>query len=152
MGTPPYPLHPEPMRRSWIERNPLWKIPLGCLTLLLLMALFGIGLISFISATFRHSDAFKQAMTRASKNLEVREQMGEPIRAGWIVVGDLKLNGSTGYANFSIPISGPKGKGRIRVIANKNGVWRFSYLQVYIDGQERSIDLLSVQPPEERDY
>jgi len=38
MTTPPYPLHPEPMKKTWLERNPLWKIPLGCLTLFVLLA------------------------------------------------------------------------------------------------------------------
>ncbi len=40
MATPPYPLHPEPIKKSWLERNPLWKIPLGCLTLFVLLAVF----------------------------------------------------------------------------------------------------------------
>lgn len=137
------------MRRSWIERHPLWKIPLGFLTLVLLMAIFGISLIAFISATFHHSDVYHLAIARAGANLQVREQIGDPIHAAWIVVGDLKLNGSAGYANFSIPISGPLGKGRVRVVAYKNGVWRFTCLQVYVDRQPGSVDLLSVQPPVE---
>ena len=152
MSTPPYPLHPEPMKRNWIERNPLWKIPLGCLTLLLLMALFGVGLFSVINATFHHSDVYRLAMTRAGENAQVREQIGEPIKPGWMIVGELKLNGSTGYANFSIPISGSRGKGKIRVVASKNVTWRFSYLQVYVDGQSQCIDLLSIQAPVERDF
>ena len=152
MFTPPYPIHPEPMKKSWIERHPLWKIPLGFLTLVLLMALFAAGLISLISETVHHSDVYQQAMTRATADAQVHEQIGDPVHAGWIIVGDLKLNGSAGYANFSIPISGPRGKGRIRVVANRSGVWRFTYLQVYVEGQPKSIDLLSIQPPAERDF
>jgi Cytochrome oxidase complex assembly protein 1 len=107
MPNPPYPLHPEPMRRSWIERNPLWQIPLGFLTVVLLMGLFGIAVIALISTTFRHSDVYQQAMVRAGSNLQVREQVGDPIHAGWIIVRELKLKGETGSANFSIPVSGP---------------------------------------------
>ena len=147
MSISPYPLRPEPMNKSWIERHPLWKIPLGFLTLVLLMGLFAVGLISLISETFHHSDVYQQAMARAAANMLVHEQIGDPVHADWIIVGDLKLNGSAGYANFSIPISGPRGKGRIRVVASKSGVWRFTYLQVYVDGQSNSIDLLSIQPP-----
>jgi len=149
MSAPPYPLHPEPMRRSWIERNALWKIPLGCLTLLFLMALFGLGVFTLVNTTFHHSDVYKQAMARAQENAQVRAQIGDPIAPGWMIVGELKINGSTGYANFSIPISGTRGKGHIRVVATKNGVWRFSFLQVYVDGQQQCIDLLSTQPPDQ---
>jgi hypothetical protein len=59
MATPPYPLNPEPLKKSWLERNPLWKIPLGCLILLLLLGLVGFVLIALISGTFRHSDVYK---------------------------------------------------------------------------------------------
>jgi len=140
------------MTRSWIERHPLWKIPLGCLTLLFLMAAFSAITIGSISITFRSSDVYKQAIARAAANVQVRDQVGDPMKAGWFIFGDLKYNGSSGSANFSIPISGPRGKGRIRVVAYKNQVWRFTYLQVYVLGQSQAIDLLSFQPPAERDF
>ena len=152
MPTPPYSLHPEPMTRSWIERHPLWKIPLGLLTLLFLIASFGAFTIGIISGSFRNSDVYKQAMAEAAANWQVRDQIGDPIRAGWFIFGELKLGGSTGRANFSIPISGARGKGRIRVVANKNEVWRLTILQVYVQGRSEAIDLLSIQPPPARDF
>ena len=142
MATPPYPLNPEPLKKSWLERNPLWKIPLGCLILLLLLGLVGFVLIALISGTFRHSDVYKMAMAQAAANAQVRERIGEPIESGWFIFGALHLNGRTGDANFSIPISGPHGKGQIRVVAYKAGVWRFTFLQVYVEGQTGSIELL----------
>lgn len=152
MPTPPYPLHPEPLRNSWLERHPLWKIPVGCLTLLLLLAAFGFGLIAAITTSFRHSDVYKEAMARASANPQVRAQIGEPIKSTWPISGQLNVSGSTGNANFSIPISGPRGKGVIRAVAYKSGVWRFTWLRVSIEGQPADLDLLSVQPPAERDF
>ncbi|MGO9088154.1 MAG: cytochrome c oxidase assembly factor Coa1 family protein [Candidatus Sulfotelmatobacter sp.] len=153
MPAPPYPLHPEPTRKSWLERRPLWKIPLGCLTLLLLIAVFGLTLMTIITASFRSSDVYKQAMAKAAENQQVRDLVGEPIRAAWLISGELHVNGSTGNANLSIPISGPRGKGMIHAVAFKSeGAWRFTYLQVRIEGQNESIDLLSVQPPTERDF
>jgi amino acid transporter len=142
MATPPYPLNPEPLKKSWLERNPLWKIPLGCLILLLLLGLVGFVLIALISGTFRHSDVYKTAMAEAAANAQVQERIGQPIESGWFIFGALHLNGSTGDANFSIPISGRRGKGQIRVVAYKAGVWRFTFLQVYVEGQMGSIDLL----------
>ncbi|MGC2447888.1 MAG: cytochrome c oxidase assembly factor Coa1 family protein [Candidatus Sulfotelmatobacter sp.] len=147
MPTAPYPLHPEPITRSWIEQHPLWKIPLGLLTLLFLIASFGAFTIGIISGSFRNSDVYKQAMVQATANSQVRDQMGEPMKAGWFIFGELKIGATTGRANFSIPISGPHGKGRIRVVAHKNGGWRFTCLQVSVQGQTQIIDVLAVQPP-----
>jgi Cytochrome oxidase complex assembly protein 1 len=150
--TAPYPLQPEPLTRGWIERHPLWKIPLGCLTLALLMAALGAVTIMVISTSFRASDVYKQAISQAAGNARVREQIGEPIEVGWFIFGELKYSGAGGYASFTIPIAGPRGKGRIQVVANKNEVWRFTCLRVFVDGQPQAIDLLSVQPPPERDF
>ncbi len=153
MPTPPYPLHPEPMQKSWLEQHPHWKIPLGCLTLILLIGVFATILITIITTSFRSSEVYKQAMARATENLQVRERIGEPINAVWLVSGQLNVSGSTGNANLSIPISGPKGKGVIRAVAKKSGsVWRFTYLQVKVEGQPGNIDLLPVLPPAERDF
>jgi len=146
MSTPPYSLHPEPLQKSWIERHPLWKIPLGFATLMLLICGFAVGTGTIVVASYRHSDVYKQAMARATQNPTVREQIGEPIKPAWFISGSLHINGGSGNADFSIPISGPKANGSIRVIAFKNaGVWRFTYLQVNVSGQRSCIDLLADQ-------
>ncbi len=153
MTTPPYPLHPEPMKKSWLERNPLSKIPLGCLTLIALLAAFGIILMTVITSSFRHSDVYKQAIAQATASRQVRQQIGEPIKPDWLISGELKVSGSSGKANLVIPISGPHGWGRIHAVAHKSGgVWRFTYLLVDFANQSTSIDLLSSQPPEQRDF
>lgn len=152
MPTAPYPLRPEPMTRSWIERHPLWKIPLGLLTLLFLIASFGAFTIGIISGSFRNSDVYKQAMAQAAANSQVRDQIGEPMKAGWFIFGELKIGTTTGHANFSIPVSGPRGKARIRVVAYKNSAWKFICLQVSVQGQSQIIDLLAVQSPPVRDF
>lgn len=153
MSTPPYPLHPEPMKKSWIEQNPYWKIPLGCLTLVFLLGLFFAIVMTIVTTSFRNSDVYKQALAQAASNSQVRDLIGEPLKPAWLISGQLNVSGSTGNANLLIPISGPRGKGAIRAVANKTGgVWRFTYLQVSVDGQPASIDLLSIQPPAERDF
>src|SRR5262252_8954380 len=124
MPTAPYPLHPQPIDKSWIERHPLWKIPLGCLTLLFLVAGFAILLTTIVTTSFRHSEVYQRAMTSASTNHQVREAIGEPIEAGWFVSGQLRINGGSGRADLSIPVTGNRGKGRIRAVAYKSGgVW-----------------------------
>jgi hypothetical protein len=148
MTTPPYPLHPEPIKKSWLERNALWKIPLGCLTLFALLAVFVIILMTVITSSFRHSDVYQQAIAQATANTQVREHIGEPIKPDWLISGELNVTGSSGKANLIIPISGPRGRGSIHAVAQKSGgVWRFTYLQVELANQSSSVDLLSIQPP-----
>ena len=106
MTTPPYPLQPQPLRRSWIEQHPNWKIPLGCLTLFLLIAVFVLCLMAVITSAFRSSDVYKQAVAKAGENQQVRNLIGEPVKPAWLISGQLNVSGSTGNANLSIPISG----------------------------------------------
>ncbi|MGH9495478.1 MAG: cytochrome c oxidase assembly factor Coa1 family protein [Candidatus Sulfotelmatobacter sp.] len=142
MPTPPYPLQPEPMKKSWLERNPNWKIPLGCLMLVFLVAAFGATLMTIIVTSFRHSDVYAQAMAQALQNPQVRDQLGEPIQAAWLISGQINVSNNTGHADLSIPISGPKGQGSIHGVANKvDGAWRFTLLQVSIHGHG-DVDLL----------
>lgn len=142
---PPYPLHPQPMQRSWLDRNARWKIPLGCLMLFLLVGAFATVLIAVIMASFHNSVAYQQALAKASESQQVRDLIGEPIKAGWFSSGQISVNGSTGKADLSIPIFGPRGKGTIRAVAKKNGVWNFTWLQVTIQGHAEPIDLLAGQ-------
>lgn len=153
MPTAPYPVHPEPMKRSWLERNPLWKIPIGCLVLFVLLAGFALAVMTIITTSSRHSDVYKGAIAQAAANPQVREQIGEPIKPDWLISGEVHVSGSSGSANMIIPISGPHGRGRIHAVARKNaGVWQFTWLQVDVANQSTGIDLLATQPQAPRDF
>ena len=150
MTSPPYPVQPEPMRKSWLEQNPRWKIPLGCLTLLFLAGLFVAVLMTVITTSFRSSDVYKEAMAGVAASPQVRAQLGEPIKAAWLIAGDLRVTGGSGSANLSLPISGPRGRGTLRAVASKSGgIWRFSCLQADIEGHAGVIDLLQGSAPAE---
>jgi len=131
------------MRKSWLEQHPRSKIPLGCLTLLFLIGMFVVLLVTIITTSFRSSDVYKQAMAEAAANEQVHAQIGNPIKADWLISGELKVSNDTGSANLAIPISGSRGRGTIRAVASKSGgVWRFSCLQVVVEGHRSVIDLL----------
>lgn len=148
MPNPPYSLQPKPTRKSWLDQHPHSKIPLGCLLLLLLLGMFVALLMTVITTSFRSSDVYKQAMARAAANEQVRAQIGDPIKADWLISGQLKVSSDTGNADLSIPISGSRGRGTIRAVATKSGgVWSFSCLQVVVLGHASRIDLLPA--PEE---
>jgi Cytochrome oxidase complex assembly protein 1 len=149
MTKPPYPLIPEPMQKSWLERNPLWKIPAGFLVLLLFTA----GILILVECAFHHSEVSIQAAARARENPQVRQLLGEPIVVGITILGNIHINGNVGHADLTIPISGPNGKGVIRAVANKcAGEWCFALLRVDINGRSEAIDLQLVQPPSLREF
>jgi hypothetical protein len=60
MPAPAYPLHPEPLQRSWLEKHLGWKIPLGALILILLVVSFGGIVMTIITSSFRHSDVYSR--------------------------------------------------------------------------------------------
>jgi len=149
MPTPPYPLHPEPLKRSWLERHALWKIPVGCLTLFLLLGVVSLIVMTGVTSYLRHNEVYKQAVAQAAASSQVRQRIGEPVKPDWLISGEVHLSGSGGTANLAIPISGPRGRGRIRALAVKSGgVWHFTYLTVEVGNPTACIDLLSVQQTE----
>ena len=65
-----------------------------------------------------------------------------PISEGFMPSGSVNVSGSTGTANLSISISGPKGSGTITVEARRSGGnWTYQLLQVQIAGTGKIIDL-----------
>jgi hypothetical protein len=71
--------------------------------------------------------------------------LGEPIELGFWISGSINISGPTGNADFSVPLSGPKGAGRLYIVGEKSaGKWSFDLLEVEIDGRDERIDLLEV--------
>ena len=98
----------------------------------------------------KSTDVYKNALVHVEAHPSVIEALGSPIKAGFLVSGNTDVNGASGQANLSIPISGPKGKGTIYVAAFKSlGEWNYSALVVEIEKTHQRIDLLrnSVSTP-----
>ena len=118
-----------------------------------MLLLFVAGVLTLVEVAFHHSEVSKQAVARARENPKVSQLLGEPIVVGRIILGNIHIKGSVGHADLAIPISGPNGKGVIRAVANKRAeVWRFTFLQVDINGQGEAVNLLPVQLPLEREF
>jgi|tagenome__1003787_1003787.scaffolds.fasta_scaffold20566294_2 hypothetical protein len=144
MGTPTNILPPGmPLRPNWWTRNWKWFVPVGCLTIILLVAAFvgAVGLIIF--GSMRQSDAYKQALAKAQSDPVVAQSLGTPIKPGMWVTGNINVTGPGGEANIAIPISGPKRSGTIYVEGTKRaGKWNYSLMQVAVEGEDTRIDLL----------
>jgi Cytochrome oxidase complex assembly protein 1 len=144
----PVPPVPPTPKRNWWKRNWKWFVPLGCFSMVVLfLALVGsIALIVF--SAMKSTNVYKDALARAKANSAVIEALGQPIKEGFLVSGNTNVNGASGEANLSIPISGPKGKGTIYVAANKSlGRWNYSGLVVEIARTHQRIDLLHSSTP-----
>jgi Cytochrome oxidase complex assembly protein 1 len=136
----PYPT-PQP---SWWSRNWKWFVPLGCLGCCALPVAFGVGVFLFVMGMIKTSDVYREAFQRAQTSPEVVAQIGRPVDAGWLVGGSINVSGPAGEANFAIPLTGPKGAGKVYVVAEKRlGRWEFSTLTFEDERSSKRVNLLT---------
>jgi Cytochrome oxidase complex assembly protein 1 len=136
---PPIPFQ---AKGTWWTRNWKWFVPTGCLSLLALFALFVCSIVLIVFGAMKSTDVYKDALARAKANPVVIEALGSPVKEGLFVSGNTNVNGASGEANLSIPISGPKGKATIYLKAEKSlGRWNYSDLVVEIEKTGERIDL-----------
>jgi len=118
-------------------------VPVGCFGTLVFFVAFVGSIALIVFGAMKSTDVYKEALTRAKANSAVIDILGSPIKEGFLVSGNTNVNGASGEANLSIPISGPNGKGTIYVAANKSlGEWKYSGLVVEISKTHQRIDLL----------
>jgi len=134
---------PAPPPAGWWSRNWKWFLPTGCcLTPLVLGGAFFAFVVVVVFGAMKQSDVYKTAVARAKADARVTSALGTPISEGWFLSGKTNVNGGSGDADLSIPISGPKGKGTIYAVATKSaGQWTYSKLAVKIDSTGETIDL-----------
>ncbi|MEW6157397.1 MAG: cytochrome c oxidase assembly factor Coa1 family protein [Verrucomicrobiota bacterium] len=137
MPTPP-PLTGVRPKQDWWSRNWKWFVPVLALAALLVLGVFLFSLLSFLRST----DAYAGAVARVKESPLVIEAIGSPIHEGWFFSGHINFSGSSGNADFAIPIKGPKGKATIYVVANRTaGQWRYDRLIVQLAENSRRLDL-----------
>jgi hypothetical protein len=102
-----------------------------------------VALYFAISAAFKSSDVYQQAMAKVSANAEALEILGPPLTGGF-PMGSIHVSGPSGTAQMSIPVRGTKARGTIFVEATKAmGEWSFDHIQLEIEGRDARIDLES---------
>jgi hypothetical protein len=143
---------PPTPKPNWWTRNWKWFVPVGCLSTAVLFVVFVGSIVLIVFSAVKSTDVYKDALARAKAHPAVIEALGSPITEGFLVSGNTNVNGASGEANLSIPISGPNGKGTIYVAATKSlGRWNYSGLVLEIAKTHQRIDLLqgpaSANPP-----
>jgi hypothetical protein len=141
--TSPSPGVPQPPPAGWWSRNWKWFVPTGCcLTPLVLGGAFAAFIVLVVFGAMKQSDAYKMAVARAKADPRIVAALGTPISEGWFLSGKTNVNGGSGDADLTIPISGPKGKGTIYAVATKSaGEWTYAKLVVKVDATGETIDL-----------
>lgn len=141
MTTSPPPLPSDPKESTstrWFKRHWKWAVPAGVLGVTSVVLALALGLIHMM----KQCDAYQMAFNRARTNPAVIKQLGEPIRDGWYLEGNLELTNEEGKAKLSFPVTGPKGEGQVYLDANKTaGRWHFQQLVVVTDWGRRQIDI-----------
>ena len=114
----------------------------------MLFVVFVGSIVLIVFSAMKSSDIYKDALARAKTHPAVIEALGSPVTEGLLVSGNTNVNGASGEANLSIPVSGPKGKGTIYVAATKSlGRWNYSGLVLEIAKTRQRIDLLQRPAP-----
>ncbi|GLR04368.1 hypothetical protein GCM10007906_19560 [Vibrio hyugaensis] len=88
-------------------------------------------------------EAFDQSMVAISQNSEVIEIVGEPIEAGYFVMGSIQTSGENGEASLQYAISGPKGEADVYVQAYKEmEAWELYNVIVHWPESDKSINVV----------
>lgn len=126
---------PQPQQKGCLGRNWKWMLPVGCLGLILgLVALVG-GIFFVAMSAMKSSEVYQGALRIAQASPQAVERLGEPIKDGWLVKGNVSLAGDRGNANLDIPVSGPKRSGTLRVSATtQGGEWTYQRLDLEVEG------------------
>lgn len=106
--------------------------------------MIGIALVAFFFLLFTSLKGrpYAESLSRARTDPRVIEDLGTPIKPGFMVGGSMKTGSVDGSADLNYSLSGPKGDGSMHVVATRNrGVWTYKTMVVHT--AKRDIDLLS---------
>lgn len=100
-------------------------------------------IVVIVFGAMKSSDVYKDGLARAQNHPAVIEALGTPIDDGLFMSGKTEVSGSSGEADISVPISGPKAKGTLYIVAKKSaGEWSYEQLVVELAKDGKRINLL----------
>ncbi|MBV9928716.1 MAG: TonB family protein [Acidobacteria bacterium] len=130
----------QPQQKGCLGRNWKWMLPVGCLGLLLGVAALVGGIVFVAMSAIKSSEVYQGALKVAQTHPAAIEKLGQPVKDGWLVQGNINVDASGGNANFEVPVSGPKNSGTLRVSAvNPDGAWMYQKLDLVVGGETVSL-------------
>ncbi|HRQ89832.1 MAG TPA: cytochrome c oxidase assembly factor Coa1 family protein [Bacteroidia bacterium] len=103
---------------------------------LLIGAVVGIGFWG-ITKALKSNDPYRESIAAVETNPAAVEALGTPVKPGFFLTGNININNGEGSVDFSIPVSGPKGKGTVHVVGSKSAgasAWTYSTWELNIEG------------------
>jgi len=139
-------------QKSWFARNWIWVVPTGgCLLVIIGILVVAGGLVWGVSNMITDSDAYQVALEQAQANEQVIELLGEPIEQDGMTSGNIEYNNGVKSSELGIPIKGPEGNAIIYVEGTGKGDnWEYSVMEVYVETEDITIDLLPLPPPKQK--
>jgi hypothetical protein len=132
---------------NWFGRHWKWLVPVGCLTLLLVVLGGVLALVAFVFGMMKQAEPYQHGLAAASAHPAVVQALGTPLRGGLMLQGHIEVSDEDGSAELTIPIEGPRGEGKVYVVARKQGgPWVYDVLEADIGAPAR-IDLRGTHPP-----
>lgn len=115
------------------------RLGMGLLFASALIVLFALPLAIDVESEMAKSGAYKLTMSTAQASPCVSGTLGLPLESGWLMSGYVTESATEGSADLSIPVEGPRGRGKLDVQADKqNGGWKIESL-VFKHASTRSI-------------
>ena len=125
--TPPHPGQPAQKKSSGCLKIFL----IGCSVLIVLGVALVAVLVFIVFGAIKKTDAYKVALAKVKSDQRVIAALGEPVEAGFWVSGKMNINNGKGNADFTFPVSGPKGKATVHAVATTEGQgWQYETLDV----------------------
>jgi TonB family protein len=91
-------------------------------------------------SALKSSEVYQGALKVAQTHPAAVERLGQPVKDGMFVKGNVSFEGGSGNANFEVPVSGPKNSGTLRVSAiNSGGAWMYQKLDLVVGGETVSL-------------
>src|SRR5687767_13355287 len=114
----------QPQQKGCLGRNWKWMLPVGCLGLIIVGVVMVCGIFLVVRSSMKSSDVYQGALKAAQAHPAAIGRLGEPIKDGWFVTGNVNVSARGGNANLEIPVSGPKNSGTLHVRAvSPDGSW-----------------------------
>ena len=148
--TPPVP-PPLPVKTplTWWQRHWVWLAILGGAALLAVITLSSLALMNFVTGKLRQSEPYQIAMAAAQRDATVAEALGTPWTPSRFITGAFNESSQWSFVQLSVPITGPKAKGTLQVVASKNGdEWSYQILKVVVLAPPQTIPLKAEPRPQ----
>lgn len=135
--------------KNWWNNNWKWFLPtsiLFCLLLIGLMVSSGIGgNMTDIAQAYTEDSLYQNAVEKVKTNKRALAVLGEiePIDKLAVLEGNAVYSNDNNSVTSSIRIKGSKGKGKMDLLAEKNGtVWEYKMIKIRIKNPKEEIQII----------